>query len=86
MKPKRLTLQQIKSGGLPTWCDDYSDWLSSLPSFQNETNRASMGRIKALRSLSTTLREMLPSEFSDNHIVQLVSEIRAMAKLKANNS
>lgn len=74
---------ELASGRLPTWGERYADWLCELPSFQNQTNRAGMGRIRAIRGLRNTLTRMLPS-FTPMEIETQLDSIVSLAKTKAN--
>jgi hypothetical protein len=83
-KPRPLNGMEIASGQLPTWCENYATWLSEQPSFQNETNRAAFGRVRAIRALLKKLRVMLPSAgWSDLQVEKIALDIRDAAKLKA---
>lgn len=75
---------ELASGRLATWCEIYAQWLSVQPSFQNETNRAAFGRVRALRSLRKNLRAMLPiAGWGDLQVDKITDDIRDSAKLKA---
>jgi hypothetical protein len=83
-KPRPIWDMELASGRLPTWCEEYAEWLSRQPSFQNMTNRAAYGRLRALRALGRTLRDMLPSAgWSDAQVLQIQDDIRDTAKIKA---
>jgi hypothetical protein len=82
-KPKPLTMDEINQGKLSAWCENYAVWLSGLNSFQNQTNRSAMGRIKAIRALGQTLRVMLPKDFSNEQVCSIGADIVTTAKLKA---
>lgn len=84
MRPKTLTSAQIEMGGLSTWAEQYATWMASLPSFAKGygTNRASMGRIRAIRACQASVDRMLPA-LSMEQRDQLVMDIRDTAKLIA---
>lgn len=90
-KPKPITEAELNAGQLPAWSERYAQWLSELPSFQNGTERARMGRIRAARALQRTVRAMLPDkEFPWSSfgwtVLQangVVNDIIDTAKLKA---
>lgn len=75
---------ELASGRFATWCESYSQWLSEQPSFQNETNRAAFGRVRALRALRKNLRAMLGTHgWTDIQVDKITDDIRDAAKLKA---
>lgn len=83
-KPRMLTSMEIANGELPAWCERYATWLSEQPSFQNQTNRAAFGRVKAIRALTRNSRFMLPvAGWSNEQQLTLVDDIVQTAKLKA---
>jgi hypothetical protein len=81
-KPSKLTARQVANGGLSTWAEQYACFLAGLPSFQNMTERARFGRLKAIRALRKAIDQMLPT-FSDAERTRLADDIRQTAQLKA---
>ncbi len=83
-KPRPLTHLELCGGKLPRWSEDYAQWLSQLPSFQNMTERARFGRIKAIRALDLTVESMLkPGGFTPDQRARVMQDIVDSAKLKS---
>jgi hypothetical protein len=81
-KPRPLTQLELCGGGLPHWSNRYAEWMSQLSSFSTGTERARMGRIRAIRALNNTVKKMLMG-WDPSQCDQVVTDIRDMAKLMA---
>jgi len=80
-KPRVLTPIEV-CGGMSHWYEQYACWLSEQKSYQNMTERARFGRIKAMRALNAKLDKMLPFLTAAER-QRIADDINQTAKLKA---